>query len=150
MRKRIGGVLVAMVWAGTLALGAQAKDDGGVFGFWREPQGSVIHIDRCGENVCLTLAQISRTAPARVDGLNPDPKLKGRPLCGVQIGTGFHLEHPNKAEGGRLYDPKSGKTYQGAISSIGNTLVLRGYVGIKAFGRSEEWTRISPLTQACS
>jgi uncharacterized protein (DUF2147 family) len=43
---------------------------------------------------------------------------------------------------GKLYDPKSGKEYKGRAKLEGeNKLVLRGYVLIPLFGRSETWTR---------
>lgn len=146
MRKCFGGLVVVALWAGSLSSGAEGTEgNGGVLGFWRAPDSSVVHVEKCGQEICLTIVEISKTAPARIDGLNPDPRLKGRSLCGVQIGTAFHLDGEQKAEGGRLYDPKSGKTYKGLFSTQGNTLKLRGYVGIKAFGRSEEWTRTSEV-----
>lgn len=131
----------------TVACRLQAQSSE-VFGYWQEPGGSVLHIAPCGgETVCATLVKISRTAPKTTDGLNPDPKLRDRPLCGVVIGTGFRLEGSDKAEDGKLYDPKSGKTYKGTIRSEGSVLRLRGYIGIKAFGRSEEWRRTSPTNE---
>lgn len=124
----------------TAASRLQAQN--GVAGYWQEPGGSVLHIASCGgETVCATLVRISKSAPKTTDGENPDPKLRNRPLCGVVIGTGFHLDGPDNAKDGKLYDPKSGKTYHGSMRSEADTLHLRGYVGIKAFGRSEQWTR---------
>lgn len=121
--------------------GAPQAQSSGVLGYWQEPSGSVLQIAPCGDLVCATLAKISKAAPAAVDGNNPDPALKTRPLCGLTIGTAFRLDGPDKAEDGKLYDPKSGKTYQGAMKSDGDVLHLRGYIGMKAFGRSEDWTR---------
>ena len=60
---------------------------------------------------------------------------------GLEIGRGFRLTDPAHAEDGTLYDPKSGKTYHGVMESAGDKLKLRGYVGIKALGRTEVWTR---------
>ncbi len=95
-------LLVGMTLFG-VSLEAQ---DGGVSGYWKEPQGSVIHVEACGSDVCATLVEISRSAPGRVDANNPDPALRQRSLCGLRIGTGFHLTSSVKAEGGSLYDPK--------------------------------------------
>ncbi|GAC1650360.1 MAG: DUF2147 domain-containing protein [Acidobacteriaceae bacterium] len=114
---------------------------GAVLGFWKEPAGSVIHVENCGSEICATLVTISRTAPARVDSKNPDRTLQQRSLCGLRIGKGFRLSSPSRAEGGTLYDPKSGKTYQGTMASSGDQLSLRGFVGLPMFGRSEKWTR---------
>ena len=121
----------------------------GVMGYWKEPGGSVIHIEPCGSNLCATLADISPSAPGRFDRNNPDAALRNRSLCGLRIGEGFHLNTPTKAEDGYLYDPKSGKTYRGTMTSSGNDLNMRGYIGISLFGRSERWTR-SAAVQTCS
>ena len=128
---------------------AGSAHDHGVFGYWREPGGSVIHVATCGSDVCATLVALSKSAPSTVDGKNPDVALRNRPLCGLRIGDGFQSSG-DKAEGGHLYDPKSGKTYKGSMTAKGNELDLRGYVGIKAFGRSETWTRLNEAPSACS
>ena len=113
----------------------------GVLGTWREPAGARIEVHACGNDVCLKLLKLSDNPPKTTDGNNPDQALRSRPLLGLEIGTGFHLADPSHAEGGMLYDPKSGKTYHGSMMSEGDLLKLRGYVGFKAFGRTETWTR---------
>jgi uncharacterized protein (DUF2147 family) len=150
MNPRRATQVLATIFAAALLLCSQlAAQESGMLGFWKEPTGSVIHIDHCGpENgqaICATLVFVRPNAPTRVDSHNPDPTLHTRSLCGLRIGQDFHLASPGKAEGGTLYDPKSGKTYRGTMSSSGDQLNLRGYVGIPLFGRSETWTRTSPL-----
>jgi uncharacterized protein (DUF2147 family) len=127
---------------GTIAIFALGQaQSSGILGDWTEPSGSVIRIMLCGQDLCARLIKISAQAPARFDEKNPQQTLRNRPLCGLEIGRGFHLSDPNHAEGGSLYDPKSGKTYRGSMASDGDRLVLRGYIGLKIFGRSEVWTR---------
>ena len=120
--------------------------DKGVLGFWKEPGGSVIHVEKCEGAICATLVAISPSAPSRVDSKNPDHDLQHRSLCGLRIGEGFHLTLPTKADGGTLYDPKSGKTYHGTMTSSGDELNLRGYVGISLFGRTERWSRTGEIS----
>lgn len=120
-----------------------------LIGDWREPGGSVIRVAPCSGDLCARLVQISATAPSKLDGHNPDTSKRKEPLCGMQIGTGFHVTDPNHADDGRLYDPKTGKTYHGEMTREGDTMHLRGYVGIKAFGRTEDWNRISELKSTC-
>lgn len=120
---------------------AAAYGDSGVLGNWMNPTGSIIQIYRCDNNVCARLIAIRRDAPSRVDSNNPNAALRKRSLCGLQIGTNFHLSSPGRAEGGRLYDPQSGKTYSGSMTRDGDKLKLRGYVGISLFGRTEIWTQ---------
>ena len=50
---------------------------------------------------------------------------------------------------GKIYDPETGKTYKAVISSTGNTLSVRGYIGFKALGRSETWKRTSAEYATC-
>jgi uncharacterized protein (DUF2147 family) len=133
----------------TLGATAQAHPTG-VLGDWREPTGSVIEIFRCGTDVCAKMIAISKHAPTQFDDNNPDPASRKHALCGLQIGYGFHLTDPSHADSGKLYDPKSGKTYQGIMTVDGDKLNLRGYIGIKAFGKSETWIRASHTDATCS
>ena len=123
--------------------------DEGVVGRWTDPTGSTIEIARCAGGVCARLVGISKQAPTRFDSNNPDAALRTRALCGMEIGSGFHLNDPTHASGGTLYDPKSGKTYRGSMSSDGDKLKLRGYVGVKLFGKSQTWTRAASDVADC-
>ena len=109
----------------------------------------MIEVVSCGERVCARLIGISRSAPSQVDGLNPNAALRNRPLCGLEIGSGFKPVDAGRAEDGKLYDPKSGKTYSGSIQRDGDKLALRGYVGLKVFGRTEIWTPATPVAPVC-
>lgn len=122
-----------------------AAEQAGVLGYWKEPGGSVIHVERCGKEICASLAALSASAPTRVDAQNPDAALRNRPLCGLRIGAEFHPSSPFQASDGTLYDPKTGKTYHGEMTSSGDELRLRGYVGLPIFGRTQTWTRTSPV-----
>jgi uncharacterized protein (DUF2147 family) len=128
-------------------LGAQGS---GVLGDWRDPTGSVIHIGACGAEVCLWITFLSPAAPSTTDIHNPDPGERGRTLCGLKIGSGFTLRDPDRAAGGTLYDPKTGKTYRGGMTAAGSKLELRGYVGIPLFGESQTWTRTTEPQKPCA
>ncbi len=132
-------ILITFVYF-TMGVHAQSRS-GGVMGDWREPEGSVIEIFTCGSDVCARMVAMSKQAPTPFDAKNPDPAARKHLLCGLQIGYGFHQSDPEHADGGRLYDPKTGKTYHGTMTAEGDQLHLRGYIGIKAFGRTEIWTR---------
>lgn len=123
--------------------------DTGVVGTWRGPENSVISIAPCGGSLCAQVLSTGDETAARVDTNNPDAALRTRPLCGLQIGQGFHGNDPNKAEGGRLYDPRSGKTYKGSMISQGDVLLLRGYVGVSMFGRTARWSRVQEAVEVC-
>lgn len=97
----------------------------------------------CGRTLCAEIAALSPGKHPLTDMRNPDPRLRGRSLCGLRIGEGFVEVDPQHARSGRLYDPKSGHTYSGQMTAEGNLLQLRGYLGLPIFGRSETWVRTS-------
>ena len=46
-------------------------------------------------------------------------------------------------EGGKVTDPKNGKSYHCKMNLEGkDKLIVRGYIGISLFGRSQTWFRI--------
>ncbi|MGB6193289.1 MAG: DUF2147 domain-containing protein [Terracidiphilus sp.] len=120
-----------------------------MFGNWREPTGSIIQVARCPSGICLRLISLSTSAPVSTDVHNPDPGLRHRSLCGLEIGTRFHLSDATHASGGSLYDPKSGNTYHGTMAVEGGILKLRGYVGMPMFGRTEVWKRVTATAASC-
>lgn len=150
MTNRIVRALITPLAVLLAPLALAAQPAGGVLGNWQTPLGSIIRIDRCGANLCLWIVSLSPSAPSKTDIDNPNAALRGRALCGLQIGSGFVLRDPSHAADGSLYDPKSGKTYRGAITAEGDKLELRGYVGIPLFGRSETWTRTAPPASPCA
>jgi Uncharacterized protein conserved in bacteria (DUF2147) len=70
--------------------------------------------------------------------LNPDPKLRQRPLCGLTIIWGLQPKGPGHWSSGWLYDPQDGVTYDVAAElTAPNTISARVYRGIPLFGRTE-------------
>ena len=144
---------IIALWSPLMAAYAQyapaAPPSDGVLGYWSTDAGSVLHVDHCGDNVCITIMTISQKAPGVIDGHNPDLTLRSRPICHLNIGTELKLKDPDHAEDGRIYDPATGKTYRSALSSNANTLNVRGYIGFKALGRSETWRRTTAEFATC-
>lgn len=122
----------------------------GLTGQWTEPTGSVIRVDHCGDRICMWIVEVSKSASAKVDIHNPNPSLRSRTLCGMEIGSGFELQGEDEARNGTLYDPKTGKTYRGSLQLNGDKLELRGYVGIPLFGKSQTWQRPLKPVDACT
>jgi uncharacterized protein (DUF2147 family) len=146
MRSCIPKLLLVALTVASFSLRAEPAT---VSGYWREPKGSVLRIARCEDKLCVEIVALSPTDRAEVDLHNPDPALRGRPLCGLRIGGGFMESDSEHADGGHLYDPRSGRTYRGSMTVEGDQLKLRGFVGIKLFGRTETWERTRPLANHC-
>jgi uncharacterized protein (DUF2147 family) len=79
------------------------------------------------------------------DNMNPDVKLRSRSRLGLQILSGLKFDASDKEwQGGRIYDPKNGKTYDcfAWFEKDANTLNIKGYIaGMKWLGRATTWTR---------
>lgn len=81
-------------------------------------------------------------AKPKTDSKNPDKKLRNRPLMNLVVLSNLAQNKKNNYDGGKIYDPQSGKTYScKAELSDANTLKLRGFIGVSLIGRTETWTR---------
>ena len=138
-------VVLSALAVAPLSLAASAP---GPFGDWKTADGSIVRTFPCAQNLCIKIVTITPTAPGTVDFHNPDASLRSRSLCNLEIGSGFAIHGSSEASGGRLYDPESGKTYQGNLNLDGDILKLRGYIGISLFGRTETWHRATSV-KAC-
>lgn len=78
----------------------------------------------------------------KTDVRNPDESLRSKPMLGLEILKDFVYDG-EKWTDGKIYDPKSGKTYSCNITQKGNgELNLRGYIGISLIGRTEVWKKV--------
>ncbi|RYZ54046.1 MAG: DUF2147 domain-containing protein [Sphingobacteriales bacterium] len=85
------------------------------------------------------LKEPAKNGKPKTDDLNPDSRLRTRPIVGLVILNGFEKDG-NEYEDGTIYDPKNGKTYSCKIKMKGKTLDVRGYVGVSLLGRTTVWT----------
>lgn len=141
---RVAG-MVTMLLAGAPGMAGAAT---GLTGDWQTKEGSVVRVFDCRDSVCAKVVRIEPGAPGRTDAKNPKAELRSRPVCGLEIGSGFVRKDPGHATDGSVYDPKSGRMYHGTMDVEGDELRLRGYVGVSLFGRTETWRRI-PVVEAC-
>lgn len=116
--------------------------------WWNEEKTSKIEISQkegkyIGTIVYMIPEKYENGEPPK-DDKNPDPKLRDRSLVGLQILSGFRYDADDKEwVDGRIYDPKSGKTYDCyAWLESDDVLKLKGFVaGMRWLGRSSEWYR---------
>lgn len=76
----------------------------------------------------------------KIDENNPDEGKRNTPLIGLIILRHLEKDGEKGYDGGKIYDPKNGKTYSCKITHNGNTLDLRGFIGISLIGRTSTWT----------
>lgn len=72
---------------------------------------------------------------------NCSGKFKDKPIKGLRFVWGLKKESDKVWDNGRILDPKSGHIYKAIITQNGNKLDVRGYIGLKAIGRSQTWIR---------
>jgi uncharacterized protein (DUF2147 family) len=83
------------------------------------------------------------TQQPKVDKNNPDESLRQVPLKGYRILKDFTFKEEGEWADGTIYDPENGSTYNCVIKMRDqNTLDIRGFIGIKTFGRTDVWKRL--------
>ena len=67
---------------------------------------------------------------------------RGQRIVGMEILRHMHPDG-DAWSGGEILDPENGKTYRANMKLIdgGAKLVVRGYIGLSLFGRSQTWLR---------
>ena len=68
---------------------------------------------------------------------------RGRPIVGMEIVRHMRPDGNGAFSGGEILDPENGKTYRATMKLVdgGQKLVVRGYIGLSIFGRSQTWSR---------
>jgi uncharacterized protein (DUF2147 family) len=153
-------LLVASVLVGTFSTQALAgAEEHKIQGLWvdnKDPnrQKFAVMLEDCGSKVCGSLYWLKK--PLFANGLpkrdkhNPNEALRDRPLCGLQILTGFQAANDALWQDGEIYNPDDGLTFSSTIKlSPEGTLKIRGYVGISLFGKTLEWVRPTEEITRC-
>lgn len=144
------GALLGMLVAPVVATPSPGVEAGQVVGPWLSEQKEVVvEFYRCDEGLCGRIAWLAKpyrkSGELKRDEENPDPALRDRHWCGIQVIRGLEPEGDGVWDDGKVYDPKSGNTYDLQIRlEDEEKLTLRAYLGIKLIGRSETWTRVGP------
>jgi len=96
-----------------------------------------------GKIVWLQEPMDPETGKPKVDKHNPDKSKRGTPILELVNLKAFKYNAEDKLwEHGNIYDPKNGKDYSCKMQlTDGNTLKVRGYLGISLLGRTETWKR---------
>ncbi|WP_084662581.1 DUF2147 domain-containing protein [Erythrobacter sanguineus] len=137
--------LFALTLLAAFAIGpAPARAAEPVAGRWiTAEKDGVILIAPCGKAICGTIDRFLVPPPEGLDQRdvnNPDTRLRNRKLLGMPILSGFTAD--GDIWRGRIYDPKSGKSYRSVIRRKGaNVLEVKGCLG--PFCQTQVWKKAS-------
>lgn len=104
----------------------------------------------CGRIVWLKEPNNDKGEPL-TDGNNPEPEMRARPICGLQV-LGNLAPQPDGAwDAGWVYDPKVGKAYSVEVRlESRDQLTVTGYKGLKMLGKTFVWKRAPSTLQRCA
>jgi len=115
---------------------AQAQDPSGTY--LSESGETRVRIAKCGQAYCGTIVSVQGDAK---DMNNPDARLRGRSLVGVQMIS--NLKPSGEGFTGQLYNYKDGKTYTGKMTFAGKAMLLSGCVLGGLICRSQTWSKLN-------
>lgn len=144
--KRLSILLTIILFSVKLAIAQNAADK--VLGIWlNEEKDAKVEIYKTGDKYFGKIVWGKDIfepdgKTSRTDIKNSDAALRSRKLYNLVILTNFTYDD-GEWSGGKIYDPKSGKTYSCVMKFNGDKLQIKGYVGVTWLGRTTIWTRSS-------
>lgn len=144
MTVRAAGILAAII-----SLGSMARAQATPVGLWNtisdkdgKPE-AVVEIREVDGQLSGVVRELLVAADPQdsICGKCTDDR-KGQRIIGMEI-----LRHMRRDgdewNGGEILDPENGKTYRATLKLVdgGKKLLVRGYVGLPIFGRSQTWVR---------
>jgi len=148
MKKHIlllAGILFSSL---TFFASAQAVQSDDIVGLWETGSGKArVNIIKSGNyfygRIVWLKEPLNEEGKPKVDKNNPDESKRNTPLLGFRMLSSFEYKGDNLWEDGTIYDPESGSTYNCKITMDDkNTMNIRGFIGIAAFGRTDVWKRL--------
>ena len=135
-------VTAALGVAASMLVAAPAGAADAIAGRWiTEERDAIVEIGPCGSSTCGRIARFLVAPPDGTDQRdinNPEPRLRTRRLLGLPVLSDFQEE--SDLWRGRIYDPKSGRSYRSVIRRTGpNTLEVKGCLG--PFCQAQTWRR---------
>ena len=128
------GVIVAFMLAGGSPLAEP-------LGQWRDSDGTVIRVQRCGTALCGTIVSMTppndpETGQPWTDKFNPDQTRRGDLLIGRHVFIDMQPAGPGKWSG-TLYNTDDGRSLRGNLIERGPDLLrVEGCVGTRCGGEN--------------
>jgi uncharacterized protein (DUF2147 family) len=147
--KKISGICLVAIAIVLSSFSDKVPAGDELIGVWEPSNGRVrVKIDKIadkyyGKIVWLKEPTDPETGEAKTDKNNPDESMRNVPLKGYRMLKDFVYKSDGEWVDGTIYDPLNGSTYSCVIKlKDANTLDIRGYIGVKTFGRTDVWKRV--------
>lgn len=129
-------------------------------GTWVTASGNLeVEVAPCGAALCGTVVKVLGNRSMSREGASMEPA-DVRPVLGMKLLQDL-VREPAGDTGkapewyGTIYNRENGKTYKCRMSvstepNAAGELVLRAYVGVPLFGKTQRWQRATPAVPAAS
>jgi len=144
--------LFSIAFMAILAFGFNQEENKAdrLIGLWEPSNGkSRIKIEKIGTKYYGKIVWLKEpldptTKKAKVDKNNVDTSMRNVPLKGYRILKDFNYKEKDEWSDGTIYDPENGTVYSCVINmKENNVLSIRGYIGVKALGRTDSWKKVT-------
>jgi uncharacterized protein (DUF2147 family) len=148
LSKQVIGIVLLSI--SMLSFTNNDNDADKLVGLWEPSNGrSRIKIEKIGTKYYGKIVWLKEpidpvTQKAKLDKNNPDTSMRNVPLKGYRILKDFTYNGKKEWSEGTIYDPENGSTYSCVINMKDeNVLNIRGFIGIKALGRTDTWKKVT-------
>lgn len=129
--------------------GLMAQSANAITGVWigEEQDGKFELFEQNGKyhGKVVWLKEPNRDGAPKKDINNPDPAKRNQPIMGLVFMRNFEFDGKNGWKDGKIYDSRTGKTYNCELTLLdAKTVKLRGYLGYAwmGMGKSVIWKRV--------
>ena len=145
--RRMKKLVFSFLLASTFTIQQAETAEESILGYWLA-RDSIFEIKNCDGALCAEIVQVfvaEGVDPKSIlDSKNMDPELQSRSLVGINIFEGFNgvFDSKNTLKGGRIYNPRDGKSYKSRLRLLDNGNLRVEGCGLFICG-GDEW---QPLT----